>query len=177
MLTRDIRNEIIRIVRKETIYLRTFKGKVLDNKDDDNEGRVIVAVLELGLETKENGLFCYPRDKNSMSVPAVDDWVEVYFENGDIDSPRYRGTANEIKDMLPKNYENEKTHVLFENPDNDKEYILYDAKNKKLTINIEDVTIKCNDAEVDADKVNVKANEVKVESSNINFDDSLKYNG
>jgi hypothetical protein len=170
MLSREVRDEFIKIVRKETIYLRQYKGKVLDNKDDDKKGRVIVAVLELGFENKDTGLRCYPTDKNSMSVPAVDDWVTVYFENGDMDSPRYRGIANDIKDMVPKNYEDEKSHVIFENPDNDAEYILYNAKTKKITINIENVNIECKKAEI-------KSDEVKIESSIINFDDSLKYNG
>lgn len=119
MIDRDVINVIRKIVSQETVYLRHYIGKVLKNKDVQRKGRVLVGIDELGLNKEDNGFWAAPRDKNSMSLPAKSDYVEIYFINGDRDRPVYMGVANEIKGMKAKNYNGlPSNHVLFEDTKN-----------------------------------------------------------
>jgi len=135
MIQKDLYKEIRNIILQETVFLRHYIGKVIDINDKERLGRVQVEVLDLGLEGQEEGLWCFPRDKNSMTVPKKDDWVEVYFVRGSCDMPVYMGTANEIKDMVPKNYKSPITQIIFEDPSDDGVFIKYDQTQKKLFIN------------------------------------------
>lgn len=135
MDNKDLYQAIKRIVHKETIWLRHYIGIVKKTVDPENEGRVLVLIPELGIDSEENGFWCSSRDKNSISLPALDDWVEVYFISGDRDRPVYMGVANEMMGMLPKKFSGKKQdHILFENPNNDTEYIKYNEDDKQLSI-------------------------------------------
>ena len=106
------------IVRTSVKYLRHYIGEVTDNKDEMNKGRVLIQIIELGWDSNDKGVWAVPRDKYSMIVPKVGDWVEVYFINGDPSIPVYLGMATEIKDMIPESYTGDvKESVLFESPD------------------------------------------------------------
>jgi hypothetical protein len=119
MIDRDVINVIRKIVLEETVYLRHYIGKVLNNKDALRKGRILVGIDELGLNRSDNAFWAYPRDKNSMSIPAKNDYVEIYFINGDRDRPAYMGVAGEIKNMKPKAYTGlPSKHVIFEDTKN-----------------------------------------------------------
>lgn len=139
MLERNLTQEIIKIVDKKTMWLRHYTGQVVDVTDSLNKGRVKVIVPDLALDelggaTPEKGFWCWPRDKHSISVPAVKDWVEVYFWNGDRDKAVYLGIANEIQGMLPKAFDGfPTTHVIFEDPD-DSIRVVYDKLQNLLMI-------------------------------------------
>lgn len=114
--TRTNLQMIQEIVRQETIFLRHFVGVVLDNKDELNKGRIQVAIYDLGLDTKDVAPWCNARYiGNGISIPKVDDWVEVYFINGSPDRPVWLALASEVKDNLLSNFVDEKTDVLHEN--------------------------------------------------------------
>lgn len=122
------------IVRSAVKYIRHYIGEVADNEDPLKLGRVLIIIQELRWDTKDKGSWAFPRDKHSMSVPKIGDWVEMYFINGDPNLPVYLGIANEIKDMIPENYTgNVKEHILFESPDNVQK-IVYNEDDNLLSI-------------------------------------------
>jgi len=123
-----------RIVAQETKYLRTYIGHVLNNQDSLSKGRVQVELAALGWMGADQAPWCWPRDKHGMSVPVVDEWVEVSFINGDPSLPVYRGLAAEIQGNVAKAYNGTTTrHVLFSDPD-DKVEMVFDAVANLLTI-------------------------------------------
>jgi hypothetical protein len=131
----DLYGIISEVVRKETRFLRHYIAKVVDNNDLTLTGRVKVVIDELGFDTPDKAIWCYSRDKNSMSVPVLNDYVEVYFMNGDINRPVYMGVINELTGMVPKNYTGfASDHILFENPENQLNYISFDSKLEVLDI-------------------------------------------
>lgn len=132
--SRSLYGLIAEVIRSETRYLRHFIGQVKDTKDILNKGRVLVIIPILGWDTPARGSWCWPRDKHSMSIPKVDDWVEVYFLNGDRNVPVYLGKADEMLDQTPVAYEgNTDIHVLFESPNNVQK-IVYDENGDTLKI-------------------------------------------
>ena len=118
---KTILNEIRKIIYKETIYLRHYLAQVINVDDPDGKGKIRVACYDLGLAPSNGGtgLWVPPRDKNSIITPAINDWVEIYFMNGDRKRPVYQGIAGEMKDMLPENYDGKSTtDVIYEDNKN-----------------------------------------------------------
>ena len=70
-----------------------WKGKVLSTTDNDNQGKIQVAVPEVsGSETTPVANLAYPLDPMFASFPPeVGDWVWVFFEQGDPRFPVYIG--------------------------------------------------------------------------------------
>lgn len=70
-----------------------WKGKVLATMDNDNQGKIQVAVPEVsGSETVGVANPAYPLDPIFASFPPkVGDWVWVFFEQGDPRFPVYIG--------------------------------------------------------------------------------------
>ena len=132
------------IVRSSVKYIRHYIGEVADNEDTLNLGRVLIIIQELGWDTKDKGSWAFPRDKHSMSVPKIGDWVEMYFINGDPNLPVYMGIANEIKDMVPENYTgNVKEHILFESPGNVQKIVNQSGKPIRLFANYLIEVVSC----------------------------------
>lgn len=117
--TRTLRGAIEQIVREETRYLRHYWGEVLNNTDELNRGRVLVSVPELGWNSEDTGAWCFPRQMHSLSVPAVGEYIEVYFVAGDPNRPAYLGTFADFDlETVPQSYVDPSTHILFEDPEN-----------------------------------------------------------
>ena len=134
MITRDLNSLLRRLIQKETMFLRHYIGKVLNNQDPLKKGRVCCAVYELGVDSEANGFWAHARDKLSMVVPAVGDWVEIYFINGDRNRPVYMGGADEMSTMTPINFTgNPRQAILYEDRDN-KIHLKYDADLNELDI-------------------------------------------
>ncbi len=134
MNDRDLLSLITRIVNKLTIWQRVYKGEVKNLTDPLSKARVLVVIYDLGFITADNGFWCSPSDKNSLSSLKIGDWTNVWFEAGDRDRPRCFGQATAMKDQLPKAYDGSKdTHVLFQDPDG-KQKIVYDAKSNTLKV-------------------------------------------
>jgi hypothetical protein len=123
------------IVRKETVFLKHYTGQVLNNTDDTGIGSLIVSVPSLNIVLPKDGFRAAPRDKQSMNVPAVGDWVEIYFLEGDPDMPVYIGSAPEVGLKTPlKTFDGQpSTHVIFESPKT-QESIIYDDTKKTLNL-------------------------------------------
>ena len=98
---RDPRSIIEALIREQTKYLRHYIGRVTDVQDPLGRGRVLVHVPDLGWNTDAAGAWCWPRAMHGMDVPAVGEWVEVYFVAGDPDQPVYLGQAAEIQEQKP----------------------------------------------------------------------------
>ena len=134
MIDKSLLDIIRKIIYKETIWLRHYIGQIADLNDPLQQGRINVVLFDLGCDSAKNGFWCYPRDKESLITPKLNDWVEVYFMQGDRNRPVYIGKANEIQQMLPKNYDGKPTtHILFEAPDNDI-HIKFDSVQNLLEI-------------------------------------------
>lgn len=138
------------IVRQETKWLRHYVGSVLDTADTLHIGRVQVAIQELGFTDSSMGVWACPRQGNSMSPPAVGEWVEVYFISGDPSRPVYLPGAVEhmLGSVVPSGYTDPSKPILFQDPiDSSKidydessqqlnvlDLILFDKKNGKVTM-------------------------------------------
>ena len=132
----DLYELIQDIVYEETTYLRHYIGKVVDNLDPLKKGRVKITIPELGLDTPDLALWCWPRQGSGMSIPAIEKYAEVYFINGDRTKGAYLYPASEIIDNVPTTYKGTVTkHVLFESPEN-VDYINYDDKSGDLEIKL-----------------------------------------
>lgn len=120
---------IKRIILEETLFLRHYIGQVINIVDPEFKGKIQVKIPDLMTDFSSgdnSGFWCVPRDKNAITNPKLKDWVEVYFVNGNLNFPVYMGIANEMRDMLPTNFDgNATTHILFESPEN-KIHLKYD---------------------------------------------------
>ena len=134
MAEKELLDIIRKIVLQETLYLRVYRGQVKNFLDPMRKGRMLIVVPDLGIVGPEVGFWCYPSDKNSLTSLKFNDWTNVYFMNGDKDQPRYFGKANDMTDMLPKNYDKRSTsHIIFESPD-DKIHISFDELSNSMEI-------------------------------------------
>ena len=123
---------IAEIVLKETRYLKSYKGKILDVADDEKKGKILIAIPSLDIITKDEAPWVFPITANSIITPKVDDWVVVIFLEGDKNQPRYIGTDTLVKGVIPKIFDgNPKKHVLFESND-ENGTITYDEDSKKF---------------------------------------------
>lgn len=115
-LTRTLYGEIAEIVRVETRFLRHYWAEVVDTEDALSKGRVKVTIPTLGWDTPAKGAWCNPRDRHSMVVPKVGEYVEVYFLEGNENKPVYLGQVAEFEGQTPSKYTDPETVVLYENP-------------------------------------------------------------
>lgn len=128
---RDLLTIIQRLIAKETVFLRHYIGKVLNNDcslipELLNTGMVQIAIYDLGYDSADIAFWCSPRNKNAMVSPKVGDWVEVYFINGDRDRPVFIADAQEISGQLPKNYDGKPTTQLLFEDNNNQIHIKFD---------------------------------------------------
>ena len=126
------------IIYRETRYLRHYLGKVLVNQDEVAKGRVCAQIPELGFglsaagDDPTTGLWCWPRDRHSMDVPNVGEWVEVYFMAGDPRRPVYLGQASELTGNEPAAFDgNPSTRIIFQDPVSG-DHIKYNAETGDL---------------------------------------------
>jgi hypothetical protein len=145
-----------KIIQEETIYLRHYIGKVVDNYDMDGKAKIKVTIQDLGWNTPELAAVCYPRQTHSLITPQVGEWVEVYFLGGNKMRPVWMGIAYEMQNMLPKSYKDITSHVLFDHAKT-KDNVVYNDAEKSLTATIQGkltVTTK-QDIAIDAGSANV----------------------
>lgn len=114
--TRSLYGSIAEIVRLETRYLRHYYGKVVKNNDSLNLKRVLVTVDELGWNTEDIAVWCFPRQEHSLITPEIGDYVEVYFMGGDPNNAVYIGLSLEMQRNFPKNYSVPTDNIIFESP-------------------------------------------------------------
>lgn len=150
------------IIADEIKYLCHYLAKVEINQDPDMKGKVLVTIPSLGWTTQQQGQWARPRQINGLSVPKVGEWVEVYFIDGKVHNLAYMGIAFEMLEMMPKNYLQPQTHVLFEAQDDNQQFVMFDGDMKKMTLNTNDVDV------TSTGTLTVKADtETKIDSAKI----------
>lgn len=124
MIDRALLDIIRRIVQRETVFHRLYKAKVTDVQDPAGKGRIKAVVYDFvfpeedGTTLKNEVAFWARSGDKFPSAPKVGSWVNLYFEAGDKNKPRFFGSANDAKDDQPDAYDGlPTTHVLFESPD------------------------------------------------------------
>lgn len=116
-MAQDLEELIRDIVLEETIYLRHYWARVVNNVDptDPTSGSVQVTVPALSLGP-EDLAFASPRDKHSQITPKIGEAIEVYFMDGEPDQMVYLGQIRETTLNTPKQYKEPTTSVIYENP-------------------------------------------------------------
>lgn len=143
MDARDDYDEIVEIIKEQVEYLRHYTGIVTNRRlvSVGAKGRQFVqvkaTVSELGLITDDLAIWCNPRDGRSMIVPNVDDYVEIYFINGDSSRPVYLYPVSEIPDHGFDNADLEKD-IIYQDIDNSI-HITFDRSGNKLEIGNSDL--------------------------------------
>jgi len=137
---RDELAQIRRVVYNETVFLRHYFGQVVDNQDPNKKGRVKATILDLGWDTADKVQWAWPRAGHSLDVPAVGEWVEVYFMMGDRNKPAYLPGAAELTGNLPADYSSPDDPVLFQDPKT-KEKIKYTRSSKTLDVTASKVNL------------------------------------
>jgi hypothetical protein len=141
MFDRTIHGQIQRIVYEETRYLRHYIGKVVENADPKPTpaGRVKVQIDELGFDTPALAIWCWPRQGHQADVPAVGEWVEVWFIAGEARRPVYLAGVQEVAWQSPLNGFKAPTavdpgkHTLYQNPKTG-DSMTYDEAKQELDI-------------------------------------------
>jgi hypothetical protein len=130
---RDIYGLIKTIIYNETIYLRHWIGKVVDDQDPSNKGRVKATVPELGFLADSDAIWCFPRQGYALVPPAIGEWVEIYFIGGDARRPVYLAGVGEVNGNTPEQFSDPKKKVLFQDPGTS-DYAEYDESASQLTM-------------------------------------------
>ncbi len=120
------------------LYYGEYRGIVLDNADDKNQGRIRVRVPSVG-DTIEVSRIAFPKvplagnGYGFKSIPEVDSIVWVTFENGKLDMPVWEGGIWG-RDGIPAALRDPDTHGWF-TPLGHK--ILLDEKDGQETVTVE----------------------------------------
>jgi len=132
--------EIIRdMIHTEMTYYKHYIGKVMSNTDPDKEGKVLITIPELEWDNNIQ-IWASPRMGNSMSLPKVNAYVEVYFMNGDSARPVYLHGCTEMTGQVPSQFNGiPSTNLLFQNPMMSTSYLkeqngTYDMKGVKVNL-------------------------------------------
>lgn len=103
------------------VLLGFYRAKVVDNRDPEFFGRVVVWVPQIMPDVEENrGIWARPANNpvggrnnqgaeehhymGSSYIPKIGSWVFVFFESGSPDNPYYFGSCDlENTEVLPEN--------------------------------------------------------------------------
>lgn len=135
----DLLGKIQEIIRHETFHLRHHYAKVENNFDPLKKGRVQVSIPQLR-QVPPNFLWCHPRQNNSLTVPNIGDYVDVYFMFNNIGSqmeyvPVYLYPATEMEGMANKAAAPSPfLDVIYSNPESGSEAITYERKSGLMKI-------------------------------------------
>lgn len=141
-LTGDLQQVLKQLVMQATRYLQHYDAQVINNLDPMNLGRVQCAVPALGLVTVQTALWAKPRFINQMIIPEKDQWVDLWFMQGDYSYPVYLAGNIINKDMVPKAYDGAPTtKLIFNSVKNNADSIIYNDMTKELTLAVEKLNI------------------------------------
>jgi len=106
------------VIHRAMRYAVPREGRVVDIEDPAGKGRVKAVIPSLNWDTNDKAVWCYPKDKNSLTTVEVGAWIIIEFVNMDPSFPIYLGESARIAEQLPKNYRGPGDHVIFEDPEN-----------------------------------------------------------
>jgi hypothetical protein len=129
---RDEIGALREVIGREVVYLKHFEGKILDNNDPLLRGRIKVSIPELMWETPIQVPWIEPEYHFNQITPDIGTYVIVYFKNGDIDHPVYRGRTGEIKPNRLDEYKDPNTAVLFRDDGEDPLTVVYHRDDKSI---------------------------------------------
>ena len=134
MMPIDIKQAFEFIIDERVQFLKHYYGQVFSTDDPEHIGRVLVLIPDIGWFDADSASWALPR--GDFSVPEKDDYVEIYFMNGNPAMPVYMGIAPEMNNMLQKSYTgNPDTKIIFDNKKT-KSSILFDQKTKTFTFDL-----------------------------------------
>lgn len=140
MTPRDLDTVIREIVAFEVRYLRDYAGQVTNTQDPDQQGKVLVQVPMLGWKTDATAVWARPSGAHSMVVPAVGEWVEVWFIEGNPNRAVYGGSASLITGAqvapVPKAFDGKQTTTVIWQDPSTGDSIVYDGSAQKMTITV-----------------------------------------
>lgn len=90
----DNLEEIIeRAIDYKLKFYQTYEGKVENNIDPEQKGRVQISIHSLGWITQDLWIWAEPEfaNRGSFIVPAIGDEIKIYFQDADPEKPVYRG--------------------------------------------------------------------------------------
>jgi len=120
-------------IYEETMFLKHWIAKVVDNNDTTQNGCVQVEIDELGWNDIQ--IWARPRQGNGMSVPAIGTYVEIYFMGGDQNRAVYLFPAVEIQGNTPSGFGGKPTdHLLFQDPANSLDTITFNSMLKEYSV-------------------------------------------
>lgn len=115
-------DSIQQVIAYTTRYMCTYLAKVVNDSDPEQKSRVLVIIPALGQMTPSEGVWAdVEKPICTNATPKVDDWLSVYFLDGNPSRPIVRGIVSTVKDNLPKTqkgkqllYKDEDTEILIE---------------------------------------------------------------
>lgn len=134
MNSRNEREAIRKIVLEEMRWRMHYDAQVTSTDDPKKAGRVRATVPMLGWNQDSQTTWFWPRDKHSMVVPAVGEWIEVYFVHGDPNMPAYLGNAAELQSSPPAAFDGQQTTVVLWQDPKTGDAIVYDATVPEIRI-------------------------------------------
>ena len=90
----DLEEYINDVIEEKVKFLKTYDGIVMNNVDPDGAGAVQVMIHDLGWLLPDQWVWAEPEFAfpGSFSVPKPTSEVKVYFDQGNVENPRYKGT-------------------------------------------------------------------------------------
>jgi hypothetical protein len=151
MEVKDLYTMIKTIILKETLYMRQYIAKVQKLDDEDNKGRVFLHIPALNWVDDDSGIWAYPVQRGSLTLPKKDAYVLCFFESGQANRCYYYGSANEIDDMIVPVwsgdtadyilFQDNKERLVIKYNSDDKELIIKDEDNNNIVISSSGITI------------------------------------
>jgi hypothetical protein len=133
--------KILDLVAKQVRFLVPYRGIVLSLDDTEKRGRVQCSVPELGWIGGAESPWCEPvYTNNGISLPEIDEVVEIRFFNGDPSQPHYYAKVGEVKSQKLKNHLAPTDRVIWERPDGSS-YILFQDEAGVLKIQADEIDI------------------------------------
>ena len=148
------------LIANITRFMKTYSAKVVNANDPESKSRVMVIIPDLGITTPAEGVWADVEQPIAENVlPQVDDWLSVYFLDGDPSKPVVRGKITTAKGNVPKTTSNKP--LLYKDDDLE---IMFDKESKELKPK-------------GSGKINIESDgEITVKGSKVTVNDHLEVN-
>ena len=118
------------LIANITRFMKTYSANVVNASDPESKSRVMVIIPDLGITTPAEGVWADVEQPIAENVlPQVNDWLSVYFLDGDPSKPVVRGKITTAKGNVPKTTSNRP--LLYKDDDLE---IMFDKESKELKL-------------------------------------------